>query len=85
MTPMTVDELAGIIAKSFDGMHERQGKFEQHVEEKFQQIDKRFDAIDVKLDQIEFSVSSQDRRISILEDRVRLLGTKAGLDFHQKI
>lgn len=73
-SPLTLDELSVMIANSFTEAQEQRQEFKQYVEERFEQID-------VKLDRIEFHVSSQDRRISILEDRVRLLGTKAGLDF----
>jgi len=80
---LTTDELAGLISNSFNHLHERIGKFEQHTEEKFDAVNERFDLLDKKLDQVEFLVSGQDRRISILEDRIRQLATKVGLDFRQ--
>lgn len=79
--PMTIEELSVILARSFEDLHGRVGKLDQHLEEKFAEVDERFDRTDKTLDQIEFFVSGQDRRLSVLEDRVRLLATKVGLDF----
>jgi hypothetical protein len=41
---------------------------------------KRFDEVYVRLDKIEFNTSAQERRLSILEDKMRIVGTKLGLD-----
>lgn len=83
---MTVDELAGIIATSFADVNQR---FNQ-MDVRFDGIDKRFDAhdqrftgVEKKLDEIEFFMTGQGRRIEILEDRVRQLATKLGLDFRR--
>jgi hypothetical protein len=60
----------------------------KHMDERFDQADERFTKIDGKfddvfnqLDQIRFLVSGQERRISILEDRMRMVATKVGLEF----
>jgi hypothetical protein len=55
-------------------------RFDQ-VNEKFQQIDERFTEVVTRLDRIEFLVSGQERRLSILEDRMRVVATKLGLEF----
>jgi hypothetical protein len=70
----------------------------QHFDERFDQVNseftrigERFANVDQKLaevigrcDRIEFLVSGQDRRISILEDRMRMVATKLGLEFRGK-
>ena len=57
-------------------------RFDQ-VNEKFHQVDERFTDAFARFDRIEFLVSGQERRISILEDRMRVVGTKLGLEFRQ--
>lgn len=40
--------------------------------------------MDERFDRIEFLLSAQERRIAILEDRMRVVGTKLGLEFRQE-
>ena len=54
------------------------------VDEKFKRVDERFEEVFTRLDRIEFLVSGADRRISILEDRMRMVATKLGLEFRQQ-
>jgi hypothetical protein len=70
----------------------------KHMDERFDQVDRRFKLIDGRFDRldekfaevlsrcdrIEFLVSGQERRISILEDRMRVVATKLGLEFRQQ-
>jgi hypothetical protein len=69
-------------------------EFTEVLHELLKHIDLRFDeaatglaAVEEKLigrlDQIQFSVSGQERRISILEDRMRMVATKLGLEFRK--
>lgn len=53
----------------------------QEIREGFAAVGQRFDAVEVRLDRIEFLSSAQERRISIVEERVRMLAVKVGLDF----
>ena len=55
----------------------------KQIDERFNQVDERFSEVFQRLDRIEFSVSGQERRISILEDRMRVVATKIGLEFRQ--
>jgi hypothetical protein len=48
-------------------------------------MDERFEEVFTRLDRIEFLVSGQERRISILEDRMRVVATKLGLEFRQQV
>jgi hypothetical protein len=77
--PMTVDELAGIIATSFNDVHERFNK----IDGWFDAMGRRLDTTDKTLEEIAFFMTGHGRRIEILEDRVRLLATKLGIDFRQ--
>ena len=59
------------------------------VDDRFAQIDSQFSHIDVqfkevfdRLDRMEFLLTGQERRLSTLEDRVRIMATKMGLEFH---
>jgi hypothetical protein len=58
-------------------------KFMQ-VEDRFNRVDETFAEILGRCDRIEFLVSGQERRISILEDRMRVVATKLGLEFRQQ-
>jgi hypothetical protein len=40
--------------------------------------------MDERFDRIEFLLSAQERRIAILEDRMRVVGTKLGLEFRSR-
>lgn len=65
-----IEELALSIGRGF-----------QEVTERLDATNQRLDATNARLDRIEFLVTGQDRRISILEDKVRQIGTKIGLQF----
>ena len=71
----TIDETTN----GFKAMEER---FDA-IDERFNAVDKRFDAMDDRFDKLEFLVTAHDRRITILEDRMRLIATKVGLDFRK--
>ena len=53
------------------------------IQGKFKEIYARFDRVDERLDRIEFNQISQERRISILEDGMRIISTKLGLDLRR--
>lgn len=57
----------------------------KHMDNRFDRLETRFDTVEERLDQIQFSVSGQDRRISILEDRMRMVATKLGLEFRKSV
>jgi hypothetical protein len=69
-----IDDLALSVGRGLNELREE-------IREGFAAVSKRFDAVDQRLDRIEFLSSAQERRISIVEDRVRMLAVKAGLDF----
>lgn len=69
-----IDELALAVGRGLEELR-------QQIREGFAAISTRFDAVEQRLDRVEFFVSGQDRRISIVEDRLRQLATKVGLDF----
>jgi predicted nucleic acid-binding Zn-ribbon protein len=69
---MTIEDLAIML----------QGEFKA-IQEQFKEVFRRLDAIEQRLDRIEFNQASQERRISTLEDRVRIIGTKLGLDLRK--
>jgi ABC-type nitrate/sulfonate/bicarbonate transport system substrate-binding protein len=61
---------------------------QQHIDERFDRVDGRFGQIDQqfresikRLDRIEFLLAGQERRIATLEDRMRIVATKLGLEF----
>ena len=56
----------------------------KHLDERFDRVDQTFQEVFKRLDRIEFLVSGQDRRISTLEDRMRIVATKLGLEFRAK-
>lgn len=66
--PVTIDDLAIMVAKGFSRMDER---FEG-VEDKFEAVNKRLDDIDYRLGKIE---SNHERRLDILEDRMAVIKT----------
>jgi len=53
------------------------------MEKRFDAIDEKFNAMDDRFDKLEFLMTAHDRRITILEDRMRLVATKVGLDFRK--
>jgi len=71
---ITIDMLAGMMKNSFD-----------HLDAKLDQMNVDMHEIENRLtdrlDKIEFRLTGQDQRISILEDKVRQLATKTGLQF----
>jgi len=56
----------------------------KHLDDRFDRVDQTFQEVFKRLDRIEFLVSGQDRRISTLEDRMRIVATKLGLEFRAK-
>jgi hypothetical protein len=56
----------------------------KHMDERFDRVDQTFQEVFKRLDRIEFLVSGQERRISTLEDRMRIVATKLGLEFRAK-
>jgi hypothetical protein len=54
------------------------------MDERFDRVDDTFQEVFKRMDRIEFLVSGQDRRISTLEDRMRIVATKLGLEFRAK-
>jgi DNA anti-recombination protein RmuC len=78
---ITIDDLAQMVAKGFDGVDENFGKvyerFEK-VDEKFEKIDERFEKIEdilermdremVKKYDLEYLLSKHDKRITHLEE-----------------
>lgn len=63
-----IEELAMVTGKGFAEMNAR-----------FDEVDNRFDEVNDRLDKIEYFGSSQERRISILEDKMKLVTNKLGL------
>lgn len=47
----------------------------------FDQVHQQFDGVNQRLDRIEFRLTGQDQRISVLEDRMRQIATKVGMEF----
>jgi hypothetical protein len=60
------------------------GEALKHMDKRFDNVDQTFQEVFKRLDRIEFLVSGQDRRISTLEDRMRIVATKLGLEFRAK-
>jgi len=56
----------------------------KHLDERFDHVDQTFQEVFKRLDRIEFLASGEDRRISTLEDRMRIVATKLGLEFRAK-
>jgi hypothetical protein len=75
-TDEKIDELALSVGRGFDELR-------QEIGEGFSAVGRGFDALEIRLDRIAFLAAAQERRISIIEDRVRMLAVKAGLDFKQ--
>jgi DNA anti-recombination protein RmuC len=75
-------------SKSTDSSQE----FAEVISEILKHIDRRFDEaaenlkaveqrLTMQLDRIEFQMTGQERRIATLEDRLRIVATKLGLEF----
>ena len=47
----------------------------------FDQVHQQFGGVNGRLDRIEYRLTGQDQRISILEDRLRQIATKVGIEF----
>jgi hypothetical protein len=56
----------------------------KHMDDRFDAVGERFEKVFTRLDRIEFLLTAQERRISILEDRMRVVGTKLGLEFRKE-
>ncbi|HEX8339357.1 MAG TPA: hypothetical protein VF624_00470 [Tepidisphaeraceae bacterium] len=67
-TEALIEELALSVARGFEETHAR--------------MQEGFAAVNGRLDRIEFHVTGQEQRIGVLEDRVRQLSTKVGLQFN---
>lgn len=91
---LTLDDIAKLVIKTNDKVDSLNAlviKNQEHTNAKFDGLTetmiKRFDEVyvgldlvETKLDKIEFNTSAQERRLSILEDKMRIVGTKLGLD-----
>jgi archaellum component FlaC len=72
-TNTRIDNLAELMMDRFDG-----------VAEQFDSVSDQFNGVNDRLDKIEFNTSGQERRISTLEDKVRIISTKIGLDYNRQ-
>lgn len=80
---ITIDMLAGMMKSSFEHLEDRLDKMELKLDEgpsvqNLQETEKR---ITDRLDKIEFRLTGEDQRISILEDRMRQIAMKVGMEF----
>ena len=66
---MTTDELAIMLQGEFKVIHAE-----------FRDVHSEMDRMNQRLARIEFNTSGQDSRIATLEDKVRIISTKLGLD-----
>jgi predicted nuclease with TOPRIM domain len=74
---MTIEDLAIMIQGEFKVIHSEI----KDIKGRLTRIEGRLDRIEERLDRIEFNQVSQERRISTLEDKIRIISTKLGLDF----
>lgn len=66
---ITIDDLAGMVKKGFDGVDKR---FEQ-VDKRFEQIDKRFELIDKRLELIDKRITHIEAEITHINARLATL------------
>ncbi|MBX4198311.1 hypothetical protein KW782_03185 [Candidatus Parcubacteria bacterium] len=75
----SIDKMAIVL----DSVAEKQEHFDKKLDGFTEIMVDRFDGVYDRLDKIEFNTSGQERRISTLEDKVRIISTKIGLDYNK--
>jgi hypothetical protein len=77
-----IEELALSTGKGFAEVHEKFDKINEKfvkIDEKFEKIDTRLNTIDYKLEKIEFNTTDHNHRLSALEDKMKIVTNKLGL------
>ena len=69
--------------KGLDDVFEALRELAGHIDVRFDQVAADFQAVNKRLDVIQFAIAGQERRISTLEDRMRMIATKLGLEFRK--
>ncbi|QQG42986.1 MAG: hypothetical protein HYW15_00940 [Candidatus Giovannonibacteria bacterium] len=78
---VTTEDLAGMVARGFDGVHNKMDKgfaqvdkrFEQ-VDKRFEQVDKRFEQVDKRFEQVALELGHINARLSTVEHDVAQIG-----------
>lgn len=74
---MTLEDLAIITQKGFDGVDKRIDKLKSEIDERFDTVDERFNKVEERLDRIEnILIARHDREIELLRDRILEIETK---------
>ncbi|MCC6323986.1 hypothetical protein IT400_04315 [Candidatus Nomurabacteria bacterium] len=75
---MTIDDLAIMVAKGFNGIESRMVTKEE-MNARFREVDERFDKVDEGLDKIESRLdnieTNDGKRLDKLEDKTRIIYT----------
>lgn len=69
---VTIDDLAIMVAKGFDGVHKEMNERFDKVYDRFDEVDKRFDEVDKRFDKVEKEIS--DVRENLGTTRMDVLG-----------
>lgn len=75
---ITVDQLAGMMNNSFEHLTKKLDAIESSVGRQVHEVEQR---ITERLERIEFRLTGEDQRLSTLEDRMRQVATKFGIEF----
>ena len=69
------------LTKLLEGLTELMTNQFDDVHKEFDKVHSEFKTVHKELDEITFLVTGQERRISILEDKMRQLAVKVGMEF----
>lgn len=76
---VTIEDLAGMTQRGFDGVDKRFGQVDSKIESFRAEVNQRFEHIDARFDHIEnLLIRAHENRIEKLEDDMRILKTLVG-------
>lgn len=75
-----IEELALAVAKGFEEVHQKIDGLYSEMDRRFEEMNRRFEQIEYRLDVIDGRILGTTNRLDILEDKMRLVFNKIGLD-----
>jgi hypothetical protein len=77
---ITIDTLAGMMNNSFEHLERSLDAMDLKLTRQATDMEQR---LTDRLEKIEFRLTGEDQRISTLEDRIRQIATKVGIEFNK--
>lgn len=66
---MTIDDLAGMVARGFESVHKEIGEFKNEVDKRFDYVDKRFNKVEKDINEVKDNLATTRMDVLGIGDR----------------